>query len=465
MFPPPVGRGEHRWFSLWFGHSPEERRLAIPCHPCYNVPNAYMVRRYVSWLAARCLCIKITPRKGGCFTTMEEIIRRTWAEIDLDALAHNFQQVRRAASPKAQVCCVVKADGYGHGAQRVSRELEALGAAWFAVSNLEEALQLRQEGIEKPILVLGFTPPREAPLLAGRNISQCVYSTAYAQALSQEALKAGVTVKVHIKIDTGMSRLGFYFQDINRDEAAVEEVRAACALPGLRPEGLFSHFASADEGPGGDAFTMRQFGCFKEMAEALQRAGVPFQVRHCANSAAVFDYPLSHLDMVRAGVVLYGLAPSADLRSQPDLRPVLALRSVVSHVKTVEPGAAISYGRTFTAPRRMQVATVPVGYADGYPRALSPGGAQVLIHGRRCPVLGRICMDQLMADVTGLEEIKTGDWVTLIGRDGQEEITAGEVAGWEGTIHYEVVCALSKRVPRVYLKGGRVDSIYNQLLS
>lgn len=395
---------------------------------------------------------------------MEEIIRRTWAEIDLDALAHNFQQVRAAVNPRAQVCCVVKADGYGHGAQRVAQELEALGAGWFAVSNLEEALQLRQEGVARPILVLGFTPAQEAALLARHNISQCVYSTEYANALSQEAVKAGAAVNIHIKIDTGMSRLGFYFQDINRDEAAVGEVLAACALPGLQPEGIFSHFASADEGPGGDAFTMRQFGCFKEMAEALQRAGVRFQVRHCANSAAVFDYPLSHLDMVRAGVVLYGLAPSAALRAQPDLRPVLALRSVVSHVKTVEPGAAVSYGRTFIAPRRLRVATVPVGYADGYPRALALGGAQVLIHGRRCPVLGRVCMDQIMADVTGLEGVKTGDWVTLIGRDGQEEITAGEVASWEGTIHYEVVCALSKRVPRVYLKGGRVDSIYNQLL-
>lgn len=395
---------------------------------------------------------------------MEEIIRRTWAEIDLDALGHNFRQVRAAASPKAQVCCVVKADGYGHGAQRVSQELEALGAGWFAVSNLEEALQLRQEGIKKPILVLGFTPAGEAALLAREHISQCVYSTEYAQALSQAAVKAGVTVKIHAKIDTGMSRLGFTFQDINRDEAAIEEVRNACALPGLEAEGLFSHFAVADEGSAGDSFTMRQFGCFKEMAEALQREGLRFQVRHCANSAALFDYPLSHLDMVRAGVVLYGLPPSDSMRAQPDLKPVLALRSVVSHVKTVLPGATISYGRKFTAQRELRVATVPIGYADGYPRAMSEGGAQVLIHGRRCPVVGRICMDQLMADVTGLEEVRIGDRVTLIGRDGEEEITAGEMASWEGTINYEVVCALSKRVPRVYLKGGKVDSIYNQLL-
>ena len=399
---------------------------------------------------------------------MTEIIRRTWAEIDLDALANNYRRVREAADPKARVCCVVKADGYGHGALRISAELQSLGADWFAVSNLEEALQLRRGGIERPILVLGFTPPEEAAALSEGNISQCVYSTDYAEKLSLCAGAVGVKVKIHAKIDTGMSRLGFYFQDIFRDEAAIDEVIRACSLPGLIPEGVFSHFAVSDERKEGDAFTMRQFGCFKEMSEALVRAGVGGDkppLRHCANSAAVFDYPLSHLDMVRAGVVLYGLYPSGQLRARPDLRPVLSLRSVVSHVKTLLPGATVSYGRKFTAEHEMRVATVPVGYADGYPRALGPGGAAVLIRGQRCPVIGRICMDQLMADVSGVEGAAMGDRVTLIGRDGGEEITAGEVAGWEGTINYEVVCALSKRVPRVYLNGGKVESIYNQLLN
>ena len=399
---------------------------------------------------------------------MTEIIRRTWAEIDLDALANNYRRVREAADPKARVCCVVKADGYGHGALRISAELQSLGADWFAVSNLEEALQLRRGGIERPILVLGFTPPEEAAALSEGNISQCVYSTDYAEKLSLCAGAVGVKVKIHAKIDTGMSRLGFYFQDIFRDEAAIDEVIRACSLPGLIPEGVFSHFAVSDEGKEGDAFTMRQFGCFKEMSEALVRAGVGGDkppLRHCANSAAVFDYPLSHLDMVRAGVVLYGLYPSGQLRARPDLRPVLSLRSVVSHVKTLLPGATVSYGRKFTAEHEMRVATVPVGYADGYPRALGPGGAAVLIRGQRCPVIGRICMDQLMADVSGVEGAAMGDRVTLIGRDGGEEITAGEVGGWEGTINYEVVCALSKRVPRVYLNGGKVESIYNQLLN
>ena len=395
---------------------------------------------------------------------MQEILRRTWAEIDLDAGARNFQAVRRAAHPNAGVCCVVKADAYGHGAVRMAKEYETLGADWFAVSNLEEALQLRLSGIEKPILVLGFTPAEEAKTLSGHNISQCVYSPEYAGELSRHAFEAGVTVKIHVKVDTGMSRLGFYFQDINRDEGAVEQIKAVCSLPGLYPEGIFTHFAVSDDGREGDAFTMRQFGCFKEMIEALLREGLSFEVRHCANSAAIFDYPLSHLDLVRAGIVIYGLYPSDELRNRPSLSPALSLYSVVSHVKTIQAGATVSYGREFTADKALRVATIPIGYADGYPRRLAPGGAQVLIHGKRCPILGRICMDQLMADVSALEDVKIDDLVTLIGRDGEEEITAGELAAREGTIGYEVICALSKRVPRVYLKHGKVDSIYNQLI-
>ena len=395
---------------------------------------------------------------------MKEILRRTWAEIDLDALARDFQAVREAANPQAKVCCVVKADAYGHGAVRIAREFEELGADWFAVSNLEEALQLRLGGIQKPILVLGYTPPEEAAALSNHHISQCVYSLDYARDLSRTAEEAGVTVNIHVKIDTGMSRLGFYYQDISRDEATVQEVKAACQLPGLHPEGIFTHFAVSDEGKAGDAFTMQQFGCFKEMIESLLREDIDFEVRHCANSAAVFDYPLSHLDMVRAGIVIYGLYPSEELRHKPDLTPVLSLRSVVSHLKTVKPGATISYGRKFTAQKEMKVATVPVGYADGYPRILSAKGAQVLIGGKRCPILGRVCMDQLMADVSALPDVKVGDTVTLIGRDGGEAITADELANLEGSINYEVVCGLSKRVPRVYLKGGKVESIYNALL-
>lgn len=399
---------------------------------------------------------------------MKEILRRTWAEIDLDAAAHNFEVVRSAVKPGVKLCAVIKADAYGHGAVRMAKEYEALGVDWFAVSNLEEALQLRLSGITTPILVLGYTPAEEAKNLAARQISQCVYSLEYAQELSHYARAAGVTVRAHLKIDTGMSRLGFYFQEIGRDAAAIEEVKSVCALPGLYPEGIFTHFAVSDGGARGDAFTMRQFGCFKEMLEILEQAGIRFDVRHCANSAAVFDYPLSHLDMVRAGIIIYGLSPSADLRANADLRPCLALKSVVSHIKTVKPGATISYGRNYTAAAERRVATVPVGYADGYPRSLSPSdgrpSASVLIHGTRCPILGRICMDQLMADVTAVQDVRVGDLVTLIGRDQNETVTPEELAALEGTINYEVVCGISKRVPRVYLRAGQTESIYNQLL-
>lgn len=395
---------------------------------------------------------------------MKEILRRTWAEIDLDALARDFAQVRGALAPGALLCCVVKADAYGHGAVRMAQEFGLLGADWFAVSNLEEAMQLRQGGVKKPLLILGYTPAEEAGLLADYDVSQCVYSSDYARALSDSAVQAGVTVKIHIKVDTGMSRLGFAFQDLNRDEATVQEIKAVCGLPGLTPEGIFTHFAVSDEGKSGDGFTMRQFGCFKEMLESLLREGLYFPVRHCANSGAVFDYSMSHLDMVRAGIILYGLYPSAEIRNRPALTPVLSFKSVVSHLKMLEPGATVSYGRAYTAETVRRVATVPVGYADGYPRLLSPGGAQVLIRGKRCPILGRICMDQLMADVTEVPQVQTGDVVTLIGRDGDEEITADELARCEGTINYEVVCALSRRVPRVYLKGGRINGIYNQIL-
>lgn len=396
---------------------------------------------------------------------MKEVLRRTWAEIDLDALAWDFSQIRKSAAPKAKICCVIKADAYGHGAVRMARELEALGADWFAVSNLEEALQLRMSNIVTPVLILGYTPAEEAASLSRHNISQCVYSLEYGEALSRYAQKAGCELKIHIKVDTGMSRLGFCFQDIERDRGTAGDIQKVCSLPGLVPEGIFTHFAVSDEGEAGTAFTMRQFGCFKEMLELLQERGLTFPVRHCANSAAVFDYPFSHLDMVRAGIITYGLYPSGQVRNRPELKPVLSLRSVVSHVKAIPPGTTVSYGREYCAQLERKVATVPVGYADGYPRSLSPGGAQVLIRGTRCKILGRICMDQLMADVSHLDRVQVGDVVTLIGKDGEEAIMADELADCEHSINYEVVCALSRRVPRVYLRHGRADGIYNQLLA
>ena len=394
---------------------------------------------------------------------MEIIQKRTWAEIDLDAAAHNLKAIRKRIGEKVKLCCVIKADAYGHGAVRLAKEYEALGADWLALSNIEEAMQLRRAGIALPMLVLGYTPPQAAALLAEHDISQCAYSAEYCAALSGYAEKSGVTVKIHIKVDTGMSRLGFYFQDLNRDVGVVEEIVSACRLPGLVPEGIFTHFAVADGGRDGMMFTMRQFGCFKELIETLSRRRIEFPVRHCANSGATLDYSLSHMQMVRAGIILYGILPSADVMHPEDLQPVLSLRAVISHIKEIEPGSDVSYGRTYTAEKKLRVATIPIGYADGYSRQLS-GKGSILVHGVRCPILGRICMDQCMIDVSAVPKAQVGDIVTLIGADGGDVIRVEEIAEMMDTIPYEVICGLSKRVTRVYLKDGREDSVFDCIL-
>ena len=328
---------------------------------------------------------------------MDILQKRTWAQIDLDAAAHNFKEIRRYVGNRSMVCCVIKADAYGHGAVRMAEEYEALGADWLALSNIEEALQVRRAGIKLPLLVLGYTPAE------------------------------------------------------------------ACRRPGLIPEGIFTHFAVADGGENGKAFTLKQFSCFMALIVELEKQGITFKIHHCANSGAILDYPEMHLDMVRAGVILYGMEPSLSVEHHADFRPVLSLHSVISHVKEIEPGSDISYDRTFTAKERMRVATIPVGYADGYSRRLSNRGS-VLIHGTRCPILGKVCMDQCMVDVSAVPQAKVGDTVTLIGRDGEDEITAAEIAGIMETIHYEVVCDISKRVTRVYLKNGKEVSVLDCIL-
>lgn len=385
---------------------------------------------------------------------MDCILKRTWAEVDLDAVEHNLRSIRACLKPKTQVCCVVKADAYGHGAETLAQEYERLGADWFAVSNLDEAAQLRNAGAKLPILILGYTPACMAAELARLNIAQAVLCEEYGAELSAEAVLAGVTVRVHIKLDTGMSRIGFLYQDPKRDASSLDAAARVCALPGLRAEGIFTHFAVADEGEAGEKFTRLQFAHFTGAIGLLQARGIRFEIRHCSNSAAVFEYPDMQLDMVRPGNVLYGLKPSADVRSGMDLVPAMSLRSVVSLVKTVEAGTSVSYGRTFTASGKTTLATVPVGYADGYPRVLS-GKAEALVRGQRARIVGRVCMDQLMLDVTGIDGVSEGDTVTLFGRDGDECVTTDELAEIAGTINYEIVCGISKRVPRVYLKGGR----------
>jgi len=392
-----------------------------------------------------------------------EILKRTWAEVNLDALKKNYEQIRACTNADAKLCCVIKADAYGHGAVRVGQEFEALGADFFGVSNLEEALQLRNAGIKIPILIFGYTPAECAETLAQEKIRQCVYSVEYAKCLSKEARKAGVTVLTHIKIDTGMNRIGFPFQEIDREDER-GEILEALRLPNLNYEGIFTHFAVSDEGEMGTDFTMCQYECFSELIKFLNSQNISFDICHCANSAAILDYPQIHMNMVRAGIITYGLYPSGSVKNKPKLYPALALKSVVSHVKTIRKGDTVSYGRIFTAEQEMKIVTIPIGYADGYPRILGERRVEVLIHGKRCKIAGRVCMDQLMVDVTHIDNVKMGDSVTLIGRASGEEILADELAEHSDSINYEIVCDIGKRVPRIYLENGEIESIVNQVL-
>lgn len=369
-------------------------------------------------------------------------------------MEHNYREIRKRLKPETKVCCVVKADAYGHGAERLAQEYERLGADWFAVSNLEEAEQLRRAGVKLPILILGYTPPEMASELARLNISQALVGDEYAGMLSEHAAKAGVKVKVHVPLDTGMSRIGFLYQKPERDAGSLDEIEHACTLPGIDPEGIFTHFAVADEGEDGRGYTQMQFRSFQEGIERLEQRGIRFRLRHCANSAAIFDYPETQLDMARPGVILYGLTPSGCIRNPAPLIPAMQLKSVVSLVKSVPAQTSVSYGRKFTSGGEMIVATVPIGYADGYPRILFRS-ADMLVRGQRAKIIGRICMDQLMLDVTKISGVRAGDAVTAFGCDGSASLPVDELASQVGTINYELVCGVSKRVPRVYLKNGK----------
>lgn len=386
---------------------------------------------------------------------MHTILKRTWAEINLDKVKYNLTSIRRAAGQQTKIMAVIKADGYGHGAVELAKTYEQNGVEWFAVSNLDEALQLRRNGIRLPILILGFTPVECAPVLAKENISQTILNKEYGEALNAAAVTAQVKVKIHIKIDTGMSRIGFYYHNPETDKNAAAEIAEICALPGLTPEGAFMHFASADEGAGGKEYTERQFSLFSGLLNALENLGVRFSIRHCCNSAAITEYPAFHLDLVRPGIILYGLSPSPLLKGALDIAPVMELKSIISLVKTVPAETPVSYGRTYITEQTRRIATIPIGYADGYPRLLS-GKADVLICGKRARITGRVCMDQLMVDVTDIPQAAEGCIVTLIGRDGDSEITLDELAELTGTINYELACNISKRVPRVYLENGKV---------
>ena len=384
---------------------------------------------------------------------MIDYTRRTWVDIDLDAIQHNLDLIRKTTG-SAEVMCVVKADAYGHGVEQIALEYQRMGIKWYAVSNIEEAVELRRCGIRGDILILGYTPHNVTYLLSDYDITQAVFSEEYAEQLSSAAVKLGVRIKCHIKADTGMGRIGFNCRSDAFAADQLDPCQRVCSLPGLDVNGIFTHFAVADEGEDGEAFTRSQFNSFVSLTEKLAQRGITFRWRHCCNSGGILEYPDMHLDMVRPGIILYGLCPSSVLRNRFDLRPVMHLRSVISMVKPLEAGATVSYGRTFTAPKDMVLATAPIGYADGYPRILS-NNQEVLLHGQRVPIVGRVCMDQLMLDVTGIEGVKAGDRITAFGIDGDAEITVDELADKMGTVNYELICRMARRVPRVYRRGGK----------
>ncbi len=374
-----------------------------------------------------------------------DFFHRTWAEIDLNALKHNFEIIRSEAGG-AQLMAVVKANAYGHSVRHIVPVLDKMGASAFAVSNIEEAFELRKIGVTKPILILGYTPVSMAAQLAADQITQAVYSTEYAAGLSAAAQAANVTLNIHIKLDTGMGRIGFDCR--SGDLPGIDEAIAAAQMPNLHFDGVFTHFGVSDSTPESeDGFTEAQYNRFCAGVDRLEKSGLRPRVCHCCNSAAFCLDPEKHRDLCRPGIILYGLTPADDLKLKEDFIPVMTVKSVVSMVKDIAPGTTVNYGRTFKAEKKMRIATVAAGYADGYPRLLSNRG-QVLIHGKRANIIGRICMDQLSVDVTDIPDVSTGDEVILFGK----ELPVEELAKLCGTINYEIVCGISPRVPRIVVE-------------
>lgn len=383
-----------------------------------------------------------------------DYLRRSWAQIDLDAIKANYHELKKQVSAACKTMAIVKADAYGHGDGYVSRALQEEGADWFGVSNINEAVSLRRQGITKPILILGFTPPALAGKLAAQNITQTVYSLDYAQELSKEAVKQQVKVNCHVKVDTGMSRIGFFAQSGHGEQAAREIARTA-RLPGLSCTGIFTHFSCSDEtAVSSREFTRRQFNIFMDTIGRLKNQDILFELHHCCNSAGVICYPQMHLDMVRLGNALYGLDPSDDCKGMIKLVPAMSLYTTVTMVKQVQQGAQVSYGRRYTAQEGEAVASLAIGYADGYRRNLSNKG-RVILHGQYAPIIGTVCMDQTMVDVTGIEGVASGDTVTLVGEENGKKVTLDDFAKINGTINYEEACLIGRRVPRVYIQGGK----------
>jgi len=374
------------------------------------------------------------------------ITRPTRVEVNLDAIAHNIQLIRKKVTSRVKIMAVVKADGYGHGAIEVAKTAIESGADYLAVAIPEEGLELRRAGIEAPILVLGLIPPEKVQVIVEHNLTQTICTKELAEALSAKAQELDRVAKVHVKVDTGMGRIGVLPEDV------VNFIKQISNLKGIRIEGIFTHFSEADKKD--KTFTELQIARFKQIITKLERIGIQIPIKHAANSAGILDLPSSYFDLVRPGIMIYGLYPSKEIIHTLNLKPAMSFKTAVAYLKTVPPRTPISYGRTFITQKESVIATLPVGYADGYNRLLSNKG-EVLIRGRRAPVVGRVCMDMTVVDVSHIPGVRVGDEVVLFGKQGDDEISIDEVAYKINTINYEVVCNIGKRVPRIYLKDGK----------
>ena len=375
---------------------------------------------------------------------------RAYAEVNLDAILHNVGQMEKQINHKTRIMAIIKTDGYGHGAVPIGQELEKLEVIWgYGTATVEEAEILRRNGLKKPILVLGATFPEQYEIMADLDIRPTVYSLKQAESMEESASKMGKTITIHVKIDTGLSRLGFQVT-----KKTLEELSQIAGMDHMILEGIFTHFAKSDAKD--KTMAINQVKLFHEMKQMLDDAHITIPISHCANSAAIIDMPEVNMDIVRAGISLYGMWPSDEVqKDRLDLQPALSLKSRIVFLKDLEKGRTISYGATYETKEMKRIATIPVGYGDGYPRSLSNHG-YVLIHGKKAPICGRICMDQFMVDVSHIPEAEEGDVVTLIGRDGENEISMEEIGDLSGRFNYEFACDLGKRIPRVYKKDGKV---------
>lgn len=373
---------------------------------------------------------------------------RVYADIDLDAIYENVKNAKALLKKDTKMMAIVKADGYGHGAVEVARQIDELVDA-YGVAILEEGIELRKAGFTKPILILGYTPKPLYPAMIRYDIATAVFTMEMAKEISDTAVAMHKNANIHIKLDTGMSRIGFAITKESKE--IIEQI---AKLPGIEIKGCFSHFARMDEKDKTKA--NEQFAKFTKMVNALEKDGVDLGIRHISNSAGIMEAPEVQMDMVRNGICLYGLYPSEEVQKERlPLKPAMELKAYVSYVKTLEPGVEIGYGGTYTTTKKTRVATIPVGYADGYSRCLS-GKGSVLIHGKKAPILGRVCMDQFMVDVTDIDNVCVGDRVTLFGKDGDSCITIEEISAMAHSFNYEFVCDIGKRIPRVYYRHGKI---------